>query len=224
MARTYDLTKGNVATIILNFYFPMFFTNMLQQIYTIADTAIVGKGISDNALAAVGNMSSVTFMIFGFAMGLSNGFAVLIAQCFGAKSYEKLRHVIASSLCLSGIIAVVLTLFSTVFLKRILVFMQTDEQIISDSLTYGYVIFGGLLVTISYNLCSCILRALGDSKTPFIAIIISTAVNIILDYVFIFTFKTGVGGAALATVIAQVVSVSVCFSRLVKIKEIKQVV
>ncbi len=221
MAQTYDLTRGRVTPLILRFFFPMFFTNMLQQIYTVADTAIVGKGLGDNALAAVGNMSSLTFLIIGFSMGLANGFSVSIAQNFGAKKYDQLRKSIASSIVLSGIIALLLTFFSTFFLLPILNLIRTDEAIISDSLKYGYIIFGGLTATIAYNLCACILRALGDSKTPFIAIIISTVLNIILNCVFIFGMGTGVEGAAAATIFSQLLSAGICYVRLRKIEVIR---
>ena len=221
MAQTYDLTKGSVTSVILKFYFPMFFTNMLQQIYTIADTAIVGKGISDDALAAVGNMSSVSFLIFGFAIGISNGFAVSAAQAFGAKNYEKLRHSVASSIILSVITTILLTFLSVFFMPQILRFMQTDKKIFHDSLVYGYVIFGGLVTTIAYNLCSCILRALGDSRTPFIAIVVSTAMNVVLDLFLVCTVKTGVAGAGAATVASQLVSTLICYIKLRRIDAVK---
>ena len=217
MAKANDLTQGKVSSLILKFYFPMLLTNMLQQMYNIADTAIVGKGLGDNALAAVGNMSSLTFLIFGFSMGLANGFSVITAQSFGAKDYSKLRRSVASSAILCFIIAAALTALSTAFLKPVLHLLRTDEAIMHDGLVYGYFIFGGLIATIAYNLCSCILRALGDSKTPFVAIIISTIVNIFLDTFCIFVLKTGVEGAAIATIFSQVVSAAICFRRIRKI-------
>ncbi|MGN0585440.1 MAG: MATE family efflux transporter, partial [Ruminococcus sp.] len=221
MAQTYDLTRGKVTPLILKFFFPMFLTNMLQQIYLIADTAIVGKGLGDNALAAVGNMSSLNFLVIGFSMGLANGFSVSIAKEFGAKNYDNLRRSIASSVILSVIVAVILTALSTLFLPNFFEIIRTDPSIMNDSLTYGYIMFGGLTATIAYNICSSVLRALGDSKTPFIAIIISTILNIILDIVFIFGFKTGVEGAAAATIFSQLLSAFVCFLRLRKIEIIK---
>ncbi len=221
MAQTYDLTEDKVSKLILKFYFPMLFTNMLQQIYTVADTVIVGKGLGDNALAAVGNMSSLTFLVMGFSMGLANGFSVSIAQSYGAKDYRELRKNIAASVKLAVCIAVVLTLLSTVFLRKLLELLQTDALIIGDSLTYGYIIFGGLITTLAYNLCACVLRALGDSKTPFIAIVISSIVNVSLNYVFIFWCHWGVSGAAIATIISQIVSASICFIRLRKIDIIR---
>lgn len=217
MAKANDLTNGKVSSLILKFYFPLLLTNMLQQMYNIADTAIVGKGLGDNALAAVGNISSLTFLIFGFSMGLANGFSVITAQSFGAKDYSKLRRSVASSFLLCIIIALFLTALSTAFLKPVLGLLRTDETILHDGLVYGYCIFGGLIATIAYNLCSCILRALGDSKTPFIAIIISTFVNIILDTFFIFVLKTGVEGAAVATIFSQIVSAFICWLKIRKI-------
>lgn len=221
MAKTSDLTEGKVSKLIMGFFFPMLFTNMLQQLYTIADTAIVGKGLGDNALGAVGNMSSLTFLIVGFSMGLSNGFCVLVAQAFGAKDYEKMRKTAASAVKLAGIIAVVLTVFSVAFLRTTLTLLRTDEIIMKDSLTYGYIIFGGLAAAIAYNLCSGILRALGDSRTPLTAIMLSTVINIILNCVFIFVLGTGVEGAAFATIFSQVVSTAVCYAKLRKIDVIR---
>ncbi len=217
MNQTYDLTKGKVSGLILRFFFPMLFANMLQQIYTLADTIMVGKGIGDNALAAVGNMSTLVFLIMGFSMGLTNGFSVLIAQYYGSKDYEELRKSVASAIKLAIIITIILTLASITGLRSVLLLLQTDVTILSDSMTYGYIIFGGLFATIAYNLFSCILRALGDSKTPLLAITTSTIVNISLNWLFIFCIKWGVAGAALATVIAQLLSALVCYLKLRKI-------
>ncbi len=218
MAKTYDLTEGKVSKLILKFYFPMLFANLLQQVYNLADTAIVGKGLGDNALAAVGNMGSLTFLIIGFSVGLTNGFSVSIAQCYGAKDLDRLRKSVASSITLGAVITLILTVLSIVFLRSVLVLLDTDPLIISDSLLYGYIIFGGLITTIAYNLCSAVLRALGDSKTPLIAIIISSVVNVGLNCLTVFVMKTGVEGPAAATLIAQVVSAVICFAKLRKIE------
>ncbi len=221
MEKTTDLTKGKVSKVILDFFFPMLFTNMLQQIYTVADTAIVGKGLGDDKLAAVGNMSSLTFLVFGFAMGLSNGFSIITAQNFGAGDYRKLKLSTAAIVRLFVIFAAVLTAASTLSLRFLMNVLRTDEVILDDSLRYGYIIFGGLAVTLAYNVASGILRALGDSKTPFRAIIASSAVNIVLDFLFIFVLKTGVEGAAAATVFSQLISTAVCLARLRTISEIR---
>ncbi len=214
MTKTNDLTKGNITSSILGFFFPMLFTNMLQQLYSVADTAIVGRGLGDDKLGAVGNMSSLTFLIFGFAIGLATGFSVVISQAFGAGDVQKLRKSVAASLKLYIFFSVILTALSVGFLPNLLLLINTDPSIMKDGLIYGYIIFGGLSVTLAYNLCSGILRALGDSKTPFFAIIVSSVINIVLDIVLIFGFKTGVEGAAIATVVSQVASTLICFNKI----------
>lgn len=221
MAKTNDLTRGSITPAILGFFFPMLLTNMLQQIYTVADTSIVGKGLGDDKLAAVGNMGSLTFLIFGFATGLSNGFSIITAQNFGAKNYTELKKSVAATVKLFIVFSVLLTAVSILSLRWLMNIMQTDPAIMDDSLRYGYIIFGGLAVTLAYNLTSGILRALGDSRTPFRAIIISSVVNIILDVLFIFIIRTGVEGAAAATVFSQILSTLVCFMKLRSIDEIR---
>ena len=221
MEKTQDLTQGKVLPQILRFYFPMFFTNMLQQVYNIADTAIVGKGLGDDPLAAVGNMASLCFLIVGFSVGLVNGFCVPIAHSFGAKDYDQLRKSTASSVKLSLILTIILTVVSIIYLDDVLILLQTSPLIMKDSLTYGYIIFGGLITTISYNLCAGILRSLGDSTTPFVAIVISTLTNIALNCLFIFGFGTGVEGVAVATIIAQIVSTLICLHKLIRIPILK---
>lgn len=216
MNDTLDLTRGDPRKLILRFFFPLLITNTLQQLYSFADTAIVGKGLGDNSLAAVGNMSSLCFLIIGFSMGLSNGFSILIAQSFGEKNYHKMCRTLAHSIELAAVIAVLLTTLSMVFLRTILVIMQTNASIIDESLRYGYILFGGLAATIFYNMCAGVLRALGDSKTPLKAIVISSVMNISLNSLFIFVCGWGVSGAAAATIISQLFSGAFCFFKLRK--------
>ncbi len=221
MKNTKDMTQGNTAEIIFSFFLPMLMTNLLQQVYNFADTAIVGKGLGDNALAAVGNMSSLTFLIIGFSMGMANGFSVIISQNYGAKDIKALKKAFAASIKLAVLISAFLTAVSLLFLRKIMILMQTSDIIIEDSLRYGYIIFGGLTATIAYNMSACILRALGDSKTPFRAIIVSSVVNIILDCVCIFGLHTGVEGAAAATIAATFFSAGICFDKIRKIDELR---
>lgn len=211
-----DMTVGKVSESILGFFFPMLCANLLQQIYSVADLAVVGKGIGDNAVAAVGIIAAVSLLIIGFSMGLTNGFSVIIAQSCGSGDHSKMRKTVWQSVKLCAIIALILTALSLIFIKNILSIMQTAPLILSDTLLYGRIIFGGLAITVSYNLCSGILRAIGDSKTPFKAIIISSAINILLDIIFIFALKTGVAGAATATVSSQLVSVMICLRKIRK--------
>lgn len=214
MLKNSNMTEGNVAKSILGLFFPMLLSNALQQVYSVADTAIVGNGIGDNALAAVGNTTTVCLFIIGFLQGLSNGFSVVIAQEYGSGNLEKLKKSIADSIKICTIVSILLTIISLLFLHTVFKLMKTDELIMNDSLIYGYIIFGGLIITATYNLFSAILRAMGDSKTPLSAIIISSVVNILLDIILIFIFHIGVGGAAIATVFAQLISVFICFMRL----------
>ncbi len=216
-----DFTVGNPIKLILSFYWPLLLTSTLQQLYNFADTWIVGKGLGDNALGAVGNMGSLFFLIVGFSFGLAGGFGVLIAQSYGAKNEEELRHRFAASIELGVVLAIVLTIFSVAFLPHALRLLQTDERIIGDSLRYGYIVFGGLAAGICYNITGSVLRALGDSRTPLKAIIASSILNVGLNSLFIFTFHMGVEGAAIATVASQVVSSVICINRLRQIEAIK---
>lgn len=214
MTQTGNLTTGSVPAVLLRFFFPMLLTNLLQQIYTFADTVIVGKGLGDDALAAVGNMSVLILLVIGFLQGIANGFSVIIAQCCGSKNHTALRQSAAASIKLSAFLSALLTVPGITTLKTALLALRTSEQILRDSLLYGYIIFGGIIITMSYNLCSCILRALGDSKTPFLAIVVSSTLNILLDSLFIFVLHTGVEGAAIATVFSQAVSTLICILRI----------
>lgn len=213
-----DMTEGKVSSKMLSFFFPMLLTNLLQQLYSVADTVIAGKGIGDNALAAVGVISAIGLFVIGFSTGLTHGFSVVIAQCYGGADYGKMRNSVQRSVKLCIIISLILTVISEIFLSQILIIMQTDNSIMADTMLYGRIIFGCLIITVAYNLCSEILRALGDSRTPFKAIIISSTLNIALDILMIFVLKTGIEGAAFATLAAQLVSVIIC---VIKIRSVK---
>lgn len=219
--QTYDLTEGKVSRLILAFYFPMLFTNLLQQVYNIVDTVIIAQGLGDNTTAAVGNMASLILLIVGFSTGMINGFSVSVAQKYGAKDYSGLRRVIASAIKLSVCFTILITLLSILFLKDMLILMKTDPIILDDSLLYGYIIFGGLATTIAYSLCAAILRAFGDSKTPLISIIISFIIKVALNCITVFWLRTGVEGPAAATLISQLISAIICYIRLHKIEIIK---
>ena len=221
MENSNDLTTGSVPSKLLLFFFPMLLTNCLQQMYAVADTAIVGRGIGDNALGAVGNFATLSFFFIGFLMGITNGFAVIIGQNYGATEKELLKKAVAVSAELSLVISLFLTATGILVLKPTLLLMHTDQQILHDSLVYGYITFGGLSVTVAFNLCSGILRSLGDSKTPFAAIAVSSVVNILLDYIFIFIIHTGVGGAATATVLAQGLSAAICYTKIRRHSELQ---
>ena len=205
-----DMTKGNVFNIILGFEIPLLLGMLFQQFYSMVDTIIVGKYLGVSALASVGSTGSINFMIIGFCMGVCNGFAIPVAQKFGAGNFKKLRKYVFNSGFLAIVFSVVMTLIVCVFCRQILIAMRTPEDIIQGAYSYIYVIFLGIPATYLYNLLSGIIRSLGDSKTPLFFLIISSIINIILDLFLIIYMHMGVAGAAWATVIAQAVSGILC--------------
>ena len=205
-----DMTKGNVFNIILGFAIPLLLGMLFQQFYSMVDTIIVGKYLGVSALASVGSTGSINFMIIGFCMGVCNGFAIPVAQKFGAGNFKKLRKYVFNSGFLAILFSAVMTLIVCVFCRQILIAMRTPEDIIQGAYSYIYVIFLGIPATYLYNLLSGIIRSLGDSKTPLFFLIISSIINIILDLFLIIYMHMGVAGAAWATVIAQAVSGILC--------------
>lgn len=216
MAASKDLTKGKPMTLILGFGIPLLFGFLFQQLYNVADTAIVGRFLGYKALAAVGSTGSVNFLVIGFVMGVCNGFSIPVAQMFGAGDYKQLRRYVTNSLWLCIFLAAVITAVTLIFCTEILQFTNTPEDIFDRARTYIFTIFAGIPAYFLYNMTAGILRSLGDSKTPVSWLVIASAVNIVLDIVFIFFFKLDVFGAALATVIAQFVSGFGCLWRVCK--------
>lgn len=207
---TRDLTEGNPFSLILGFSIPVWFGFLFQQFYNIVDTAIVGKFLGKEALAAVGVTGSVNFLVIGFCMGVCNGFAIPIAQKFGAKDFSLMRKFVMSAAYLSVLFSVVLTVVTVVFCRPLLVLMRTPENILDGAAGYIGVIFAGIPVIFLYNLTAGIIRSLGDSKTPLYFLILASVLNIVLDVVFITVFSWGVVGAAVATVISQGISGLLC--------------
>ncbi len=206
MAAEKDMTVGDPQKIILNFTIPVFIGNVFQQVYSMADTVIVGKFVGTKALAAVGATGTINFLILGFLLGLTAGFTVLTAQKFGAGDMESMRKTVGNAAILSFIVAVAMTLVSMLGMRWLLTFMNTPEDIFDDAYTYIMIICGGIFTQVLYNLLSSILRALGNSKTPLYFLLLSAGLNIVLDLVLIIYFHMGVAGAAYATVISQGVS------------------
>lgn len=204
------MTKGNPTQLILMFALPMLIGNIFQQFYSMADTIVVGNTIGVQALAAVGATGGISFFVLGFIMGLSNGFSVIVSHKFGSNDEEGVRHSVGMSIILGAIFTVIVTIISVVGVRWLLEFMKTPSDIIDQSYDYIVVIFAGIFACISYNMISSILRALGDSKTPLIFLIVASVLNVILDLFFIINVKMGVEGAAYATVIAQFVSFLLC--------------
>ena len=210
------MTKGRPVNLILAFALPMMLGNILQQFYNLADASIVGKFLGPGALAAVGATSSVQFLILGFCFGTCGGFCVPIAQKYGAEDYSSMRRLLFNSAVLTGVIAAVVTTLCCILTPQILRILNTPADIWDDTYIYIFVIFLGIPPMLLYNLSAGILRAIGDSKTPFIVLAISAVLNIVLDTLCIAVFKWGCAGAALATVASQAMSGIMCVAVILK--------
>lgn len=205
-----DMTSGNPLKLILFFTLPMLLGNIFQQFYSMADTFIVSQTLGMNALAAVGSTGSITFLILGLAIGLTAGLAVITAQRFGRKDEAALRSSLGVSLIIVAIASMILTILATANTREILILMQTPPEIIDQAHDYLVIIFAGTGATVLFNYLSNVLRAIGDSRTPLIFLIIASILNVVLDYLFILAFNMNVEGAGYATIISQIVSSILC--------------
>lgn len=208
---TKDMTEGNPFRLLISFSIPLLLGAIFQQLYNLVDTIIVGRYLGINALSAVGSTVSISYLVTGFCTGICNGFAIPVAQQFGAKNYSKMRQYVINGAYLAIGISVIFTAITVVFCWNILELINMPEEIIDQSFGYLVVIFAGLPFTILYNLTAGIIRALGDSKRPFYFLLAATVVNVILDLFFIMVLGMNVEGAAYATVISQAISGILCF-------------
>lgn len=204
------MTSGSPAKLIFGFAIPMFLGLLFQQFYSMVDTLIVGKFLGVNPLAGVGSTSSLNFMVLGFCMGVCNGFAIPVAQMFGAKEEHRLRRYVTNGAWLCIVFSIVMTLVVVAVCRPVLVLMQTPEEIFEYAYVYIVIVFWGIPCTFLYNILAAIIRSLGDSKTPVIFLAISSGINIVLDLVFVLVFDMGVEGPAIATVLAQGISGIIC--------------
>ncbi|SFU66157.1 putative efflux protein, MATE family [Clostridium sp. DSM 8431] len=211
-----DMTSGNIVRLIILFALPIFLGNILQQIYNIADTIIVGYTLGDNALAAIGATSSIYSLIIGMSNGMNNGYSIIIARYFGEKSEEKIKKSVALMIVLNIVVSILLTVISVIAVLPVLRLLNTPELIIGDSYKYIIIILIGMISTNIYNMESGILRAVGNSRTPLLFLSICLIINIILDFMFVVIFKMGIEGAALATVLSQILSAVLCYINRVK--------
>ena len=211
-----DLTKGSPLKLIIFFTIPLLIGNIFQQFYNIADTIIVGRTINVNALAAVGATGTLNYLAVGFIIGFTTGFSVITAQRFGAGDYTGMRKSFAMAILQSAALCTVLTTVCILIARPLLQLLQTPENIIADSYTYIIIIYAGLFATTLFNLLSNMIRALGDSRTPLFFLVIACVINIVLDFVLILNFGMGVAGAAVATVIAQLISGLLCLVYMLK--------
>lgn len=211
-----NMTEGKPLPMLLKFSIPLLLGNIFQQLYNLVDTVIVGRYLGIHSLTAVGATASINYLIIGFCTGACAGFAIPVAQRFGAKDYSSMRRLVYNSAYLSLLFSVILTVSTFWACRWILTLIQTPSEILEESCAYLRIIFVGLPFTFLYNTVAGIIRAMGDSKTPFYFLAIATVANIVLDLVFIICFQMGVAGAAYATVAAQGISGIMCFCHMRK--------
>ncbi len=211
-----SLTTGKIAPALLRFMLPLFIGNIFQQLYNMADTIIVGRFVGQNALAAVGSTGTIMFLVIGFSQGLTGGFTILTSQKYGAGDEKGVKESVANGILLSAIVILVITLVSTLSMRGVLTLMNTPSEIFADAYTYISIICLGTACSVSYNLFSAFLRAIGNSRIPLIFLVLSACLNVVLDLVFIIVFHMGVAGAAHATNLSQAISAALCLVYIVR--------
>lgn len=221
MSGVTDMTRGKPARLMLGFAFPVILTNLGQQFYQIADAAIVGRGVGVDALAAVGCTDWTYWMILWSMSVMTAGFATFVSRFFGMQDYDKMNRAIVISAVLSAAIAIILTIAGLLLARPLLEFLGTPSNILEDAVTYLSTMIAGTLIMTAYNLAGSILRAFGDGKSPLIAMIIAASLNIALDLLFVMGFHWGVFGAAIASVLAQLVAFLYCLYKIRRISCVK---
>ena len=201
-----DLTQGKPLKLIMQFAVPIMLGNIFQLFYSLADTRIVGSYLGESALASVGVTSSLNSMIIGFLIGVTNGFAIITARGFGAKDEAHVHRAVAGTFVLGIATSVVLTVFSVLFLPAILRILNTGEELMLLAVRYFRIILLGMTASMLYNVCAGLLRAIGDTVAPLVFLMISALLNVGLDILFVREFAFGVEGAAVATVLSQVIA------------------
>ena len=221
---TTDLTVGKPLFQILRFALPLVLGTLFQQLYSFADTVIVGRCLGTDALGAVGTTYSLNFLILGFVQGACVGFGIPVAETFGAKDKGGLRKYLFNGALLCVVLSVVFTIFTTLMAGPLLQLIHTPEELYADAVLYIRIIFLGIPATVLYNYASSVLRAMGDSQHPFYFLLAASVLNIGLDYLLIVPMGMGVDGAALATVLSQLLSGGLCafwfFTRTAKQEEL----
>jgi len=208
----HDMTEGNEVSLLVKFSLPMLIGNIFQQFYNLIDSVVVGRYIGANALASVGATGSINFLFFSVCMGLSVGIGIIISQYFGAKREAQIKRAIVNSFYVMAVAGITMSILAAVFARPVLQVMHTPPEIIDNAARFLRIISGGMLAVAAYNGIAAILRALGDSKTPLIFLVISCGINVVLDLIFVLKFGLGVEGTAYATVISQGIAALGCIS------------
>ncbi len=214
MSRIKNMTAGSPSKLILQFALPLVITNMGQQFYMIVDAAIVGRGVGVKALASVGSADWIYWLILWTVIGLTQGFATFVSRFFGEKNYRDMNKTIAMSVVLSAAIGTVLTVVGILSARPVLEILDTPADVIEGAEVYLITMVSGTIAVSAYNMASSILRALGDGKSPLVAMLIAAILNIGLDLIFVINFSWGIFGAAFASVLSQVVSFIYCLIQL----------
>ena len=214
------MTRGNPMKLLFSFALPLMFGNVFQQLYTVVDTAIVGQGVSMTALAALGTVDWLNWMFLGIAQGYSQGFSVRISQRFGRKDIDGMKQVAGQSAMLCAMIALVCVISGQLLLPVFLKLLQVPAYLQPMGSLYMRILLAGFPAVMFFNYCSSMLRAVGNSKTPLIAMIVASFINIALDALTVFVFGWGIAGAAVATVIAQCISGGICAVTIAKTAEL----
>jgi len=214
MSKIQNMTQGKPLKLLFAFALPLMFGNIFQQLYTVVDTIIVGRGVGMDALAALGSVDWFTWLVIGIAQGYAQGFSVRIAQKFGEEDYQGLKHTIGQSAFLAIGIALLCTLASQLGIPLFMTLLKVPGDLRPMAELYSRILLGGFPAVVFYNVCSSILRAVGDSKTPLKAMIIASITNIVLDCVAVFWLDWGIAGAAAATVISQCLSGLICANKI----------
>lgn len=217
-AKVKNMTSGSPGKLIMAFAVPLMLGNIFQQLYTMVDTMVVGQVVGVKALAALGAADWLVWLVLGIASGMTQGFSILVSQYYGAEEWEQLRKSVAHSYVLTVVMAVLVLGLSQLAVHRVMIFLNTPEDIIDMSMIYLRIVFCGIPIISAYNILAAILRALGNSRSPLIAMIVASVINVVLDILFVAEFGWGVAGAAVATVIAQGFSAVYCFCVLRKIR------
>lgn len=207
---SHNLTVGPPVRLIIMFTIPLLVGNVFQQMYAVTDSIVVGRLLGVDALAAVGASGSLQFLLVGFAIGSSAGVAIPVARAFGSGDLPRMRRAVTAGAAISGVIAVGIFLIGTLGSRALLTLMGTPASLLDESNTFLTVLFSGAVATVAFNFLSSVIRALGDSRTPLLFLVVACILNAGLVYVFIGWLHLGVGGAALATVVAQAISVILC--------------
>ena len=213
-----DMTEGSIAKNIILFYIPLAIGGLFQQLYSFVDSVVVGRGIGAQALAAVGATSIVVWLTLGFAMGITKGFCIHISQAYGKKDYHLVNRGFFVASVLSLIVGTMISIVGSLAIRDFLILMHTPGEILEQSLDYIKVILLGFVITVLNNLFMSVLQSLGDSSTPFCALLVSSITNVGLDCVFVLILKWGVQGAAVATVLSQVFSFAICAAGLKRLE------